>query len=305
LYTLAAIGVAAKIFGADAVMSGGQSELRSLFVDEETSSRRVSSVSGALLCLAVLFPVYFITSSFMARINVPIAGRLVIAAVATSLLFGVIPGVAALIQRLNWRHAFGLHPAVLAAFTVAVLLGFTVWPLAHEIVLFTQWLGFSSITAEQFAQAQTLIDQLRTVSPVLVVACMAVAPAVFEELFFRGYLFQALASATLFGLFHVVSNGLLSPERFLPSTFMGLILGWLCYQSGSILPGIVLHGCHNGLLMMLGYYKEELAALGFGMEDRAHMPLGLIGLSLGTLVFGILFIAWLPRHRTQNASQSL
>jgi hypothetical protein len=45
----------------------------------------------------------------------------------------------------------------------------------------------------------------------------------------------------LFGLFHVVIGSPASPERFLPSVFMGLLLGWLAWRSGSVLPGMLLH----------------------------------------------------------------
>ena len=306
LYTLAAIGVAARIFGTDAVMSGG--ELSSLFA-RGPESTGVSSVSGALLCLAILFPLYFVTSSFLGQFDdLSIPARLAISGIATSLLFGAVPWVAARLQRLNLLRAFGLNGAVAAAFTVALMLGLTLWPIAHEIVLFTQRLGLSSIQPEQLAAAESLLAELRTVPPILILASMAFAPAIFEELFFRGYLFHALKSATgrwmtilasalLFGLFHVISNGALSIERFLPSTFMGLILGWLCYHSGSVLPGMLLHACHNGLLMLMSYYKDELTAMGFGIEERSHMPAEWIVCSVVTLLVGIALIAALPRRR--------
>ena len=308
LYTLAAIGVGARIFGTDAVMSGGQGELSSLFAQDQT--RGVSSVSGAFLCLATLFPLYFVTSSFLGQLeDLSIPMRLAISGIATSLLFGAVPWVAARLQKLDLLRAFGLRGSVLASFTVAIMLGLTLWPIAHEIVLFAERIKLSSLTPEQLAAAEGLLEQLRTVPPILILLSMAFAPAIFEELFFRGYLFHALKAATdrrttilvsalLFGLFHVIANGALSIERFLPSTFMGLVLGWLCYQSGSVLPGMLLHACHNGLLMLMSYYKDELASAGFGIEEQAHMPIPWIACSVGTLLTGIVLIAVLPRART-------
>ena len=52
-------------------------------------------------------------------------------------------------------------------------------------------------------------------------------------------------SAVLFGVFHEV----LFSGRLLPSTFLGLVLGFVRLRSGSVLPGIVLHVLHNGLLL--------------------------------------------------------
>lgn len=305
LYTLAAIGVAAKIFGADAVMSGGQAELKNLF-SRQKNVHGVSSVSGALLCLAVLFPIYFLTSSVLGQLaNLTIPVRLALSGIATSLLFGVVPGVASRLQRVHLPTAFALQGANPAFFTVALLLGVTLWPIAHEIVLFTNSLGLASIRPEKLTAAQQLLEELRRAPLALILLSMAVAPAVFEELFFRGYLFSAfrkatsrrntiLMSAILFGAFHVISNSALSIERLLPSTFMGVVLGWLCYRSGSVLPGMLLHGCHNGILMLFAYYKEELASFGFGVEEQSHMPASWIVTSIFSLVVGAVLIGLLP-----------
>lgn len=313
MYTLAAVGVAAKIFGADAVMTGGAADFKSLFA-AAPGDHRVSSVSGALMCLSVLFPVYFVLSNGLGQLSdLSISVRLVLAGVATSLLFGVIPLLAAKLQKLDLQQSFQILKTSFPAFSVAVLLGFTVWPLAHEIVLFTEWLGLNSIGAAQIAASSKLLDQLRTASPFLILLGMAIAPAIFEELFFRGYLFSALKSATnakttiitsaiLFGAFHVISKSSLSIERLLPSTFMGLILGWLCYRCGSVLPGMLLHACHNGLLVMLAFYQKELSAMGIGMEEEAHLPAAWLGMSLFSLLFGIAFIAWLPSAQRKPTS---
>ena len=109
---------------------------------------------------------------------------------------------------------------------------------------------------------------------------MAVVPAIFEELCFRGFLFGALrtrldglwtviVSAVLFGVFHEM----LFSGRLLPSTFLGLVLGWVRLRSGSVLPGMVLHALHNGLLLSVSYYRDELLARGWGVEEETHLPL--------------------------------
>ena len=153
-----------------------------------------------------------------------------------------------------------------------------------------------------------------TVHPALILCTVAVAPAVFEELFFRGYLFSAIrvatskattigVSAVLFGVFHVVSSNALSVERLLPSSLMGLILGWLCYHSRSVFPGIVLHACHNGTLIMMAYYKDELAERGFGLEEQEHIPpMFLVACVVSTLV-GLWLIHRLPANRYAQAAQ--
>ncbi len=126
----------------------------------------------------------------------------------------------------------------------------------------------------------------------VILVTLAITPAVCEEFYFRGYLMGALqkavrpataivVSALLFGAFHVIATSALSTERFLPSTFMGLILGWLCYRTQSVLPGMLLHATHNGLLLMVAYYKDELKSRGWGVEEQSHLPATWIGLCSG------------------------
>ena len=81
---------------------------------------------------------------------------------------------------------------------------------------------------------------------------IAVVPAVCEELAFRGFILSGfrhlghkwraiIYSAVLFGLAH----GIL--QQSLIACLLGVVLGFLAVQSGSILPGIVFHVVHNTL----------------------------------------------------------
>ena len=80
-------------------------------------------------------------------------------------------------------------------------------------------------------------------------------PAVCEELAFRGFILSGfrhlghkrraiLYSALLFGLVH----GIL--QQSLIASLVGMVLGYVAVQSGSILPCMVFHLCHNGLAIL-------------------------------------------------------
>lgn len=79
-------------------------------------------------------------------------------------------------------------------------------------------------------------------------------------------------SGCLFGLFHVIVMESLFFERFVPTCFLGIILGWVCYRTGSVLPGMLLHTLHNGLLLSMSSFTKELATLGIGTETQEHLP---------------------------------
>jgi len=120
------------------------------------------------------------------------------------------------------------------------------------------------------------------------VVAVAIAPAVCEEILFRGFVQSGLVrqaerpwrgvltTAVLFGLFH------LDPWRFVMVVALGVFLGWLRQVSGSLWPAILAHAVNN--LITLG-----LTAAGFPPAGRAPgTVLTAIGAAgLVTLAFAI------------------
>jgi sodium transport system permease protein len=304
LYALLALTAAARIFGADALLFGaedGWSLLR-----RPANVRPAAPLTNALVCLAVLLPAYLLLASWLAQLReAPLTAKAAGSAAVTALLFGGLPLAFAWLGRVSLREGLAIRAASPLSFLGAGVLGVSLWPFAHEIFLLNEWLGLTSLDEETLQPAMRLAEQLGRASPWLVLACFAVTPAVFEELFFRGYLFGAVRTkstaaqtvaytAILFGLFHVVSS-ILAIERMLPSLFLGLALGAVRAHAGSILPGIVLHTVHNGFLLMVGRYREELAARGWGVEESAHLPASwLAAAAVGVAIGGGL--VWLFRR---------
>ncbi|MBM4389547.1 MAG: CPBP family intramembrane metalloprotease [Deltaproteobacteria bacterium] len=88
--------------------------------------------------------------------------------------------------------------------------------------------------------------------------CLAVLPAICEELLFRGAFlglwrrppgrWQAvLATALAFGAMHA------SIFRLAPTAALGVVLGALALRSRSVVPGIAAHGLNNGIAVLGGY----------------------------------------------------
>jgi ABC-2 type transport system permease protein/sodium transport system permease protein len=295
LYALAAIAMAARIFGSDAILYGSEASWTDLL--RTSRQRGKPTVSGAMLSLALIFPLYFLTANFLARMETLSAtGKLFLSATATAILFAGVPLLIARARNAPLRSTFRLRPASLLAFAAAGLLGISLWPLAHEVFLLNQYLGWTSLDEDRLQGVQQLLDSWREISPAVILFALALTPAVCEEFFFRGYLFSALRhrfspvgtillTAVLFGVFHVVVTSMLSIERLLPSSFLGIVLGWVCLRTGSSLPGMLLHALHNGLLLTIIYYRDELLARGWGVEEQSHMPAGwLIASALGVVI---------------------
>ena len=87
-------------------------------------------------------------------------------------------------------------------------------------------------------------------------ALYSLAAAVFEEIAFRGIIFNRLCrvlgeregwlvQAALFSVLH------LSPVIFPTHFAMGLIFGWLRMRTGSLIPGMILHAAWNAVNILL------------------------------------------------------
>ena len=91
------------------------------------------------------------------------------------------------------------------------------------------------------------------------VLIVAVLPGICEELVFRGVLLRSLArrmpgwraillSAAVFGAFHLSTETAL---RFLPTAWIGVLIGYVAWRSRSTLPGMAMHVLTNGLAVLL------------------------------------------------------
>jgi sodium transport system permease protein len=279
LYVAAAIALAARIFGTDAILYGSPATWSDL-VRRPAEKQSTASLPAAMLGLALMFPVYFVLANGLARSrDMAMDRRLVVIALITSLVFGGIPILVTLLARVRWSSGFALRGPAVGTLVGALLFGAALWPIAHEMYLLSKWIGLSVLGKDQKAAAETMLAQLRTVPIWLIILSMGVIPAVFEELCFRGFLFGALrtkfggagtvaASSILFGVFHEI----LIPGRLLVSTFLGVVLGWLRLRSNSILPGILLHATHNSLLLTIAHYRDEIIARGWDVQDQLHLP---------------------------------
>jgi uncharacterized protein len=88
----------------------------------------------------------------------------------------------------------------------------------------------------------------------------SLVPAVFEEIAFRGIIFDRLrqvlgeregwlVQAALFSVMH------LSPVIFPTHFAIGLIFGWLRMRTGSLIPGMILHATWNAVIILLELWE--------------------------------------------------
>jgi sodium transport system permease protein len=150
------------------------------------------------------------------------------------------------------RRTLLLHWPRWRAVPAALALALAVQPAMHVVGSAIEQLYPVS---EQFGQLFLRLKQIIRQEPFWQVALLAaLLPAVCEELAFRGHILTGLhrgghkwraivISALLFGFTHGVL------QQTLAAALLGVVLGYLAVQSGSILPSMVFHAAYNLLAL--------------------------------------------------------
>jgi uncharacterized protein len=185
----------------------------------------------------------------------------------------------------------------------------------YAIVLFTSAIGFSGLlgvwnklipmpkawlAAEDMATeiTKSILNIKSFGRFVLTIFYIAILPGLGEELLFRGciqrifiLLFKnknvwlaILITSIAFGVMHgqMVS--------VLPRIFLGVLLGYLSYYSGSLWPGIVAHIFNNGLQVFLSYaFNAGYIKTNITDQETVSTLAGFISLAIVALLAYIIY----------------
>ncbi|MGL5094759.1 MAG: CPBP family glutamic-type intramembrane protease, partial [Planctomycetia bacterium] len=288
LYAVAALMLAARVFGAESVLYAAQSSWTDLF-HRPRELRATASPSSALTVLAVTFPTFFLVSKSLAQAgDWSLGEQLFLAAASNAVVFAGLPLATVFARRLKSRTSLGLERFAFAAWPMALVLGASLQPFSLELVLLGRHLGFDAFAALKTGQGGLLLEAVKTLPAAAVVAAIGFIPGIVEELYFRGFLFSSLlarwkspakvvaVTAVAFGAFHVVGAAGFTFERFLPTAFVGLVLGWVRWRTGTVVPGMLLHATFNSIVLILAIiYGPEWGTDLTGAADSetpAHVP---------------------------------
>lgn len=176
------------------------------------------------------------------------------------------------------------------------------WPIVYWCVLLSLGMLIPSAEIESLIPDSLKTDSVADEMKMIMSSSwgyidIGILAPVAEELVFRGGIQKAAVkyfdtrikgntahwvaiafSATLFAAFH--GNLAQIPHAFL----IGLLMGWLCYRSGSILPGIIVHLINNTIAFTLyrlypKSYDMEIIDFFGGSELRLGMAV-LLSLTL-------------------------
>jgi sodium transport system permease protein len=258
IYAMVALIFAARAFGREDVLFGGPGgdvDVRPLRARLLAWRRREPGIPRAtevmLLVTFVALLYFYLGRALMVRLGetgIPLAQLLLIA-------LPVLVFIA--VGRHDPRRSLALRAAPPRAYGAAVLIVLGAIPIGWTIA----WLqSFVISLPVEYLQALgelvTATDARRLLWLFLIVALV---PAVCEELLFRGALMQGLArsdsmpravllSALVFGAFHLSFE---TAIRFLPTFFLGAVLGYVVWHTRSLFTGMLMHLVNNAAVVAL------------------------------------------------------
>jgi len=184
----------------------------------------------------------------------------------------------------------------------AVLLALAVHPVVNALQTFVVTLYPVSAELEKI---EGIFKQAPSFG--YLVVFIAIIPAICEELAFRGFILSGfrhlghkwraiMYSAIFFGLTHAIL------QQSIIAFIVGILIGYLAVQSGSILPCILFHISHNGLALAFASVIPKLYGRWPVLENLIHKVEG-GGLAynwqvtVAGVAISILILAWFGRIR--------
>ncbi len=283
--------LAARVFQTEQVLLSGEKPWRDVFSPGVRSSGAPSPLTpgNALLFSAVLLVLtYYGSALFERRAGVAVLilgsqlGLFLLPSLLWCRLFRAPLGET---LQLRWPTARGWAATVLLA-AGGWSVGAVVW---EQLLRFPGARAYSDWLGELLGKQ----GQLGLGTALLLVALL---PAVAEEVTFRGVVLAGLrrsgsrwlavvGSALVFGLFHI------NPYHVVAASVMGLLLGWVALESGSILPGMLIHLVNNGAQVLLERMPD--------VADQIRSP-RVVALALALTALG----AWLVRGSRRGSAET-
>ena len=133
---------------------------------------------------------------------------------------------------------------------------------------------------------------------------IALIPAIGEELTFRGVLQQSLTrrinphvaiaiTAAIFSFVHFQFYG------FLPRMFLGLILGYMFYITGSLWTSILMHFVNNGTAVLV-YYLNNKGIVSIDAEHFGEVQSGWLVTASALVTIGLIAWCWRKVDNTKK-----
>lgn len=273
------------------------------------------SFTEAGFCFVLLMLLQFVALRAFARVGaqaaantlIPVEMRLILiqqlAIVASPALF------MGIMLTTSLRRTFRLYWPGTKVLAAAIVLPFALHPLTVELAANMQQWFFPPLP-----------DSIRGVLKMmasanhpwwLVIGCFALAPAICEEIAFRGFMLSGFSrrgrtwiaiglSSLAFGIMHMI------PQQVFNATILGFVLGMLALRSNSLLPPVVFHFIYNSLGVLHSRWTADFKHLApyanwlYSIDAEGHVRYQWLTLLLAAVIT-LPLLRWLSRSPGSTA----
>ncbi|MCQ2426649.1 MAG: CPBP family intramembrane metalloprotease, partial [Lachnospiraceae bacterium] len=162
----------------------------------------------------------------------------------SELIYAAIAVGAVFVFRASPAKVFPIDPPKVRYFFGSLLLFGFVYSVSISVALVTQY-----FFPQAAGSTETIVEFAQSVNPAIGILCIALIPAICEEMLFRGFILSSVkkwkpwiaitVTGVLFGAAH------LSVYRFLPVALLGCLLAYIDLKTDSLFLGMLFHFFNN------------------------------------------------------------
>lgn len=282
-YAVLAIMFLSRIYDSEAILfSDGKAGLQLFEKRSNLKKGGVPTVSDVwfLVAVTILLVIY---AGSMLQIRYGLAGLF-----GTQLILLAVPLFLVVYTKRDVKKTYGF------ARTRAVnYLGSAVLIAGAVLINLVIAIGLAFLFPESAGNVETVFSDIMSGNVPAVLLVIAVAPAVCEEMLFRGVILHSLqaryrvpsaiaVTAILFGLYHM------SVIKFIPTGLLGLLLCIVVWKTGSIYPAMLMHFINNAFSVIISCYPEQIEkVLPVLYKNTISVPEALCMCGAGLVLMGI------------------
>ena len=170
----------------------------------------------------------------------------------------------------KFRSVFPIHKPKLTEVMGTILIYFGASQAISVVTMIEMYIAPEMVTETSIG----LSSMFTSSSMIVAIIVVGIAPAICEEAVFRGVFFNSiwnqthgkwipiLVTAAVFGLFHG------SIIRFFPTFLLGIVLGYLVYETNNMFYNVMFHAINNIIPVLVLYgmqFLMQLMARALGM----------------------------------------
>lgn len=282
-YAVIAILFLSKIYDSEAILFSEQKGSLQLFEKRSNLQKGGVPTAADVWFVAALTILLILYAGSLLQVKFGLAGVF-----GTQMILLLVPLALVIYTKRDIRQTYGFARTKVSAFIGGAFMITGFFPI--NVVLASGLMKLFPASTDNVETAFAGIMGDNICAALLVIA---LAPAVCEEMLFRGMILHSLKAryravsaiaitSVLFGFYHM------SLVKFVPTGLLGLVLCYVVWRTGSIYPAMLMHFLNNAYSVMVSYYPEQVGrVLPMLCQETLSFSDGMILCGAGLILLGI------------------